>query len=131
MSELYSDVDPFVIFDPSKYCELGLLPVVAWRFPFYENSHLGAEMLSSAFNNDHFQLCEMIISMSNASLWFLLLNDIEKIDFDNNVKKMATFDYTDPFFLYDLVREGRIKILKYAHENNCPVDGIMCETTAR
>ena len=128
MSELYPDVDPFVIFCPVDCASNGILPAAAWIFTEYDD--WGGVMVYYAYDNGHYELCELIISMTDATIWYDLDHLLKRIDLDNNVRMMAAFPY-DRNFMTGVAFRGLLNILKYAHYTGKFLDfEVICKFSA-
>ena len=128
MSELYPDVDPFVIFSPVDCAVNGILPAAAWIFTEYDD--WGGVMVYYAYDNGHYELCELIISMTDATIWYDLDHLLKRIDLDNNVRMMAAFPY-DRNFMLKVAYCGLLNILKYAHYTGKFLDfEVICKFSA-
>jgi len=151
MSELYPNVDPFVVFDREQCIIQQIFPAARWLMSEYINSMLGLEMLSTAFHSGHYDLFEEFLQIVGSDVWIRLDDCIRIIDRDNITRFMNLLDY-GPFFrigyhgylnilkytisanisldFYDICEsaalQGHVEFLEYAISSGCPLDNQAC-----
>lgn len=125
MSQVYPDVDPFVVFDPVQSAKHGIISAVKWLFPAESGSTVST-MMSAAVENKRYDVCKWLTENGVE----FGAREIDSIDKSNNVDMMSLIKWDKGLTLADAAFWGQMNCLRYAHANGFVWNSLVCSAAA-